>query len=185
MLFPFLFNIPSDDDFTDFVNGILERDYELFRSIALSQLDGDEDAADECIHAMLDIARKKKGIIYNHPKPAAYLTITLKNCIKKQIDKRARQPVFLDISTLADILPAPDDDFGDEDVVPDSVIEDAKAQILSRLTEDEYRLYKMLCTDKLPEYEIAERLGISYAAARTRIKRLKIKVRMLAEGFFK
>lgn len=184
MLLPFLASLPSDDELTDFIRDILEKDYMLFRSIALSQLGGDEDAAADSIHQMIDIMLAKKAHIYKHPKPAAYVTKILKNCIKKQREKKKHLPEFCDISAFSELLPAPDDDLDDDIFVTDADIEAAKERILSQLSPDERALYETYVVQGKASREISEMLGVSDAAVRTRIKRLKIKIRMLAAGFF-
>ncbi|MBE6770954.1 MAG: sigma-70 family RNA polymerase sigma factor [Ruminococcaceae bacterium] len=108
----------------------------------------------------------------------AWLLSVANNKIKEEFREIARREKELIYGTVfgsgksADILYEIEEDNN----IPDSVIEKKKQEILSLLTDKELKLFEMFYTKNMEYKEIAEELGISIGATRSRVCRLKNKI---------
>lgn len=149
----------------------------LFRYCA-PKLDHDNDATDNCVHQIFDIAQLKIKQLRKHPNIGGWMYITAKNCIKMERRKKKLYSRGLDgdpdfLSTIASWLPI-DDDYAS---LNDDDIDKIKNKVLGLLDTEEYLMYHLYYEKHMSLPEIAQQLGISSGAARTRLYRVRIRIK--------
>ena len=179
--------LPTDETEKAFVRELVESVYENFRKQALSGLNYDEEAADDCMLCMYETAMKKAHVLFKHPKPEAWLAKTLRHCIRRKIKRLMSSPerkiTFVNIDLLEDLLPDPQE-IEYEDAPDDMQIEKAKEYVLSQLTETERTTYELRYTEGKTMAEIAQTLSISEDAVKARLHRIKLKIGKIAKNIF-
>lgn len=94
----------------------------------------------------------------------------------REIAKREKELILgtdYGVSEGADIVYETEQDY----LIPDEEIEEKKKSILSQLTEKELKLFEMVYVKHLEYEELAKALDIAEGTARTRVYRLKNKIK--------
>lgn len=159
----------------EFIRGLYEQYFGLVYKYCLSKLRHDEDAADETAHAVFDSAAESWEKLREHPNILGWLMLTAKNLIRRRWrdggrDKLRSIPLELIVS-----VPDPRDPF-DSVELSDKDIAGITEQVLSGLSPAEREIYELFYRSNLPYPDIAEKLGISEAAVRARLARVKAKL---------
>ena len=164
-----------------FADSLFAENFNDFRMIALHEFCGDDDAANDAMMLLLEVARSKAGQLVRHPNPTGFLYKALKNCIMKQRERmRTKRAETVDISLFESVLFAR----GETDDPDIEEILDKRAEILGALSGREYALYRDFYVEEKKVSEIAKALGISENALKVRLHRLRAKIHLLAEDVF-
>lgn len=162
-----------------FIAELFQAHYERLFKYCLAYLGADGQDAADCMNDVFLAARKNSEKLMAHPDPLGWLYKTAGNYIRKA--RRRRRDRFkrsVSLELVSDLLAQePPELFGAG--LTDPEIGSIKAEILSELTESERALYRLLVEESLPIGGAAERLGISYDAARMRKSRLAVKLKAL------
>lgn len=116
----------------------------------------------------------------------AWLFAVANNKIKEEfrdIAKREKELIFRTVSetqTSTELLY----EMEEENKITDEELEEKKQTILSSLTEKELELFEMVYTKHLEYAELAKILEISEHAARSRVYRLRVKIKERASFMF-
>ncbi len=122
---------------------------------------GSREQAEELTQETFLLALVRIGDLATHPCPEGWLTVTLSNLIKNERRRNAFQDV-----PLGDIdIPARDDSEPLEHLLPVDMLKEDRQLLIWRYE------------DQLSCEEIADRLGISHTACRSRISRVLAKCR--------
>lgn len=158
--------------------------YDDIYHYCLSRLRNEENAADIAQEVFL-VFQEKYGDL-NDDYIRAWLYAVANNKIKEQfraIAKREKEILLSEIlgkQTSADIIY----EMQDDNLITDEELEEKKKGILASLTEKELELFEMIYTKRMEYKELAEALGVSESTARTRVCRLKLKIKEKASFIF-
>lgn len=138
----------------------------------------DEDAAADIVQEVFVTVFKK--LDEKHPNPGGFIFQTAKNIIKEykrklylRIMREIREDERYDIPDATNTIQrAIDSNINEYEYVTD---------ILSQLSEEKYRLYKLYYIDRIPMDKISKSLGIEYAALRMRYVRLRKEIHELVK----
>lgn len=164
------------------VNGIAERYYNDIYRFCLYKLRNTDDAKDVSQEVFLLFQQKEEKLVNNHIR--SWLFSVADRKIKEEYKHRkskVRLTHFDDLSINNEEILTELDEF---DVVSDEEIECSKARILSMLSPDEQRLFKLIYQEKLKYNEIARLLSISEKAVNVRAFRMRSKITKLAQTSF-
>ena len=152
--------------------------------LCLSRLKKEENAADVTQEVFLLFQEKYEGLEDEYIK--AWLYKVADNKIKEQfrtIAKREKELIFGTVfgsQTSTDILYEMEED---NKVTPEE-LEEKKKTILSTLNEKELELFEMVYTKHMEYEELAKTFNISEHAVRSRVYRLKLKIKERAAFIF-
>lgn len=152
--------------------------------LCLSRLGSEEDAHEVTQEVFLFFQEKCDQLEDGYMK--AWLYAVANNKIKEQfraIAKREKELLFGQVSgadASADILYEMEED----NKISVEEIEGKKKEILSSLSETELKLFEMVYVKHMEYKELAEAFNISERAVRTRIYRLKLKIKEKASLIF-
>ncbi len=152
--------------------------------LCLSRLKREEDAADVTQEVFLFFQEKYNELEDDYIK--AWLYKVADNKIKEQfraIAKREKELIFGTVfgsQTSTDILYEMEED---NKVTPEE-LEEKKKTILSTLNEKELELFEMVYTKHMEYEELAKTFNISEHAVRSRVYRLKLKIKERAAFIF-
>ena len=145
--------------------------------LCLSRLKKEENAADVTQEVFLLFQEKYEGLEDEYIK--AWLYKVANNKIKEQfraIAKREKELIYgtvFNSQTSTDILYEMEED---NKVTPEE-LEEKKKSILSSLNEKELELFEMVYTKHMEYEELAKAFNISEHAVRTRVYRLRLKIK--------
>lgn len=165
-------------------NEIAEIYYDDVYHLCLSRLKRDADAADVTQEVFLFFQEKYEELEDNFIK--SWLFSVANNKIKEQfrtIAKREKELIFgtvAETQTSTDILYEMEDD----NKITDEELEVKKQSILSSLNEKELELFEMVYTKHMEYAELAKILDISEHAVRSRVYRLRVKIKEKASFMF-
>ena len=154
---------------------IAEIYYDDVYHLCLSRLKKETDAADVAQEVFLFFQEN-----YNELEDElirSWLFSVANNKIKEQFREIARREKELILASLAEVLEGPDVFFVEDNVITDEELEQKKQAVLSSLSEKELELFEMVYTKHMEYAELAKALNISESALRTRICRLKAKIK--------
>ncbi|MBQ2828552.1 MAG: sigma-70 family RNA polymerase sigma factor [Clostridia bacterium] len=158
--------------------------YDDVYRLCLSRLGREADAADVTQEVFLFFQEKYSGLEDNFIK--AWLFSVANNKIKEEfrhIAKREKELIFGTISetqTSTDIL----FELEEDNKITDEELEEKKKSILSSLTEKELELFEMVYMKHMEYAELAKELDISEHAVRSRVYRLRVKIKERASFMF-
>lgn len=158
--------------------------YDDVYHLCLSRLKREEDAADVTQEVFLFFQENYSELEDNFIK--AWLYSVANNKIKEQfraIAKREKELIFGTVfgsQTSTDILYEMEED---NKVTPEE-LEEKKKSILSSLSEKELELFEMVYTKHMEYEELAKAFNISEHAVRSRVYRLKLKIKERAAFIF-
>jgi len=143
--------------------------------------------AEDCLQEVFCRAMSKASEVKKHPAPDKWLYIAARLVSLEKLranNKRNRDE--LDISDFEAILESGAFEDGLlERRYADAEIILLRNDILGKLNKKEQELYSMRYIEKLGVDNIAERLGISYSSATTRLNRLKMRILKSVEKLFR
>lgn len=160
----------------DFMRMLYEQYFEVIKKYCLPKLRFDEEAAEDCAHAVFDKAGEQYEKLVDHPKVLGWLMLTAKHLVHKQWMKNARDAARNVPLELVTSIPDRSDPF-DAAELPEEDIKRITDEVLSGLDERELAYYKLLYVEKLSFSEIGERFGVSEKAARAKLSRIKMKLK--------
>lgn len=180
-------------DETGFINELFEKHYPRLLTYCTVRLKNDEQLGCDAADSVFFIASQKKERLEQHPDPEGWLFKTANNVIRdvRKKQRRTRKRYFtLDPSVLSATVDSfergirlegvlsEEADHADElDItVTDDEIEDIKEVILSSLRPEERELYELRFKKRLSVNELSSRYGISPAAVKMRLARIKLKI---------
>lgn len=137
---------------------------------AAFRMTGDSELAMDLVQDVFLLALSHQNELSLHPKPAAWLMLTLQNLIKNERRKFAN---VNELVSLDDILELPSD----------KPAEPLSEMLPSQLSQDEKNILIWRYELKLDYREIAERLGISETGCRSRVFRVIAKCRKFLKDF--
>ena len=138
----------------------------------------DEDAAADIVQETFVTVYKK--LDEKHPNPGGFIFQTAKNIIK-EYKRKLYKRIMYEISE-DERYNIPDTANTIEKAIDGAINEyEYVTDILSQLSEEKYRLYKLYYIDRLPMDKIARDLGIEYTALRMRYVRLRKEIRSLVK----
>ncbi len=158
--------------------------YDDVYRLCLSRLRKDADAADVTQEVFLFFQENYSDLEDNFIK--SWLYAVANNKIKEQfryIAKREKELIFGTVSetqTSTDILYEMEED----NKITDEELEEKKQTILSSLNEKELELFEMVYTKHMEYVELAKALDISEHAVRSRVYRLRAKIKERASFMF-
>lgn len=163
---------------------IAELYYNDIYRLCLSRLKREEDASDVTQEVFLFFQEKYNELEDDYIK--AWLYAVANNKIKEQfraIAKREKELIFGTVfgsQTSTDILYEMEED---NKITPEE-IEEKKLGILSSLNEKELELFEMVYTKHMEYEELAKALDTSEHAVRSRVYRLRLKIKERAAFVF-
>lgn len=158
--------------------------YDDVYRLCLSRLKREEDASDVTQEVFLFFQEKHNELEDDYIK--AWLYSVADNKIKEQfraIAKREKELIFGAVfgsQTSTDILYEMEED---NNISPEE-IEEKKSRIISSLNKKELELFEMVYTKHMEYEELAKALNISEHAARSRVYRLRLKIKEKAAFVF-
>ncbi len=158
--------------------------YDDVYHLCLSRLKKEEDAADVTQETFLFFQEKYNELEDDYIK--AWLYSVANNKIKEQfraIAKREKELIYGTVfgsHTSTDILYEMEED---NKVTPEE-LEEKKKSILSSLNEKELELFEMVYTKHMQYEELARAFNVSEHAVRTRVYRLRLKIKERASFIF-
>lgn len=158
--------------------------YDDVYHLCFSRLKREADAADVAQEVFLFFQENYNELEDNFIK--AWLYAVANNKIKEQfrhIAKREKELIFGTVSesqTSTDILYEMEED----NKITDEELEEKKQSILSSLNEKELELFEMVYTKHMEYAELAKTLDISEHAVRSRVYRLRVKIKERASFIF-
>ncbi len=158
--------------------------YDDVYHLCLSRLKREADAADVTQEVFLFFQENYNELEDDFIK--AWLFAVANNKIKEQfrhIAKREKELIFgtvSDTQTSTELLYEMEED----NKITDEEIEEKKQSILSSLTEKELELFEMVYTKHMEYAELAKALDISEHAVRSRVYRLRVKIKERASFMF-
>ena len=156
----------DDRDYTAWFDKMYLENYERAMRVATRRLGGNEALAEEQVQNAFTKLWQKREILQSHPKPAAWLMVTLNNEIMHQIRSLAQDPSFsLELMLVHPAAPEVQEHL--TDMLPPGLTE-AEIQILVWRFEEQHS-YE----------EISARLGIKQDLCRYRLFRAKEHVKKL------
>lgn len=158
--------------------------YDDVYQLCFSRLKREEDASDVTQEVFLFFQEKYNELEDDYIK--AWLYAVANNKIKEQfraIAKREKELIFGTVfgsQTSTDILYEMEED---NKITPEE-IEEKKQGILSSLNEKELELFEMIYTKHMEYEELAKAFDISEHAVRSRVYRLRLKIKERASFMF-
>lgn len=159
----------------EFIRGLYEKHFELVYKYCLSKLRHDEDAADDCAHAVFESAAENYERLKTHPNTLGWLMLTAKHMIRRRWRKNGKDALRNIPLDLLTSVPDGRDPF-DSVELTEKDIAGITEQVLSALSPGEEEIYRHFYREKLSYAETAQRMGISEKAARARLARVKAKL---------
>lgn len=115
-------------------------------------------------------------ILMQHPNPAGWLMVTLKNKIK-EYQRETQKYLRWFLSLNSDLLVEPGQHDPRIEQQMDMDEPSVHKQIKQLLTTEEYLLLKRLTLDRASHLEVAQEFGISVYASQKRLERIRKKLR--------
>lgn len=165
-------------------NEIANLYYNDIYHLCLSRLKKEENAADVTQEVFLLFQEKYEGLEDEYIK--AWLYKVANNKIKEQfraIAKREKELIYgtvFNSQTSTDILY----EMEEENKITPEEIEEKKNGILSSLSDKELELFEMVYTKHMEYEELAKAFDISEHAVRSRVYRLRLKIKERASFIF-
>lgn len=180
-------------DETGFINELFEKHYPRLLTYCTVRLKNDEQFGCDAADSVFFIASQKKERLEQHPDPEGWLFKTANNVIRdvRKKQKRMRKRSFpLDPSVLTatvdsfersirigGVLSEGADHADELDLtLSDDEIKDIKEAILASLRPEERELYDLRFEKGLSINDLSARYGISPAALKMRLSRIKLKI---------
>lgn len=152
-------------DWNEWLSGLYTTCYPRMYRVAF-RLTGSSEMAEELIQDVFLMALFRREVVAAHPKPEAWLMVTLVNLAKNE--RRRKSPQEIPLETLFH-LPAPETPGKIEDLLPPGLSQEDRQVLLWRFEE------------ALSHREIGNRLGISENGSRSRVFRALQACRRLLE----
>ncbi len=158
--------------------------YDDVYRLCLSRLKREADAADVTQDVFLFFQEKYSELEDDFIK--SWLFAVANNKIKEEfrhIAKREKELIFRTVSetqTSTELLY----EMEEENKITDEELEEKKQSILSSLNEKELELFEMVYTKHMEYAELAKALDISEHAVRSRVYRLRVKIKERASFMF-
>lgn len=150
-------------DWNDWIASIYEATYERMCRVAY-RLTGNYETAKELVHDTFLLTLFHKEELLAHPKPEAWLMLTLVNLCKNENRRLSTQEISLEVLFN---VPAQKDEHHIEEWLP------------ARLPERDRTILIWRFVEQLDYAEIANRLGISESGSRSCVFRAIVKCRNL------
>jgi RNA polymerase sigma factor (sigma-70 family) len=172
-------------------NGIVQRYYGKILKFCVYTLGGNRNAAEDCAQDIFLILYENMGKLKDYDKIGGWLYKTASN-----ISKQYAASLWKERKRFA--APSPASEAGGEETLLDSIaagdnikseeariaeeraIARAAAEIGKRISPKDEQILRLAFHQKHPLKEVAARLGISLSAAKSRVSRLRHKIRALA-----
>lgn len=167
----------------DFFEGLCNKYYKKILKYSVLCVK-DKDIADDIVQEVFIVVYKKLDLLKSHPNIGGFIYQTAKNIINEH-KRRLYTTLMHEIREDREFMGS-----GSVEKEIDSRIDEYEyiTDIISQLSDEKYRLYKLYYIDNMPMDKIADKLGIEYTALRMRYVRLrreiKEMVRRLAEEKF-
>lgn len=170
-----------------FINELYNNYYNEIVSYCTAMTD-DADDGEMCARDVFQQAYTDYNKLISHPNVVGWLKLTARNRVNRYLRERSRRRKYeVHITELSENHLASVeyfdrydreifDDFGD--------IDEQKKEVLSKLTEEERRLYELRFIRNLTFKEIAPLIGKSESATRIRTVRLEQRIRHLVAKMF-
>jgi len=130
---------------------------------------------EDCISEVYAAAAAKREELEKHPCVQGWLVLTAKNIARRY---KARKQIDSQMLTLADEVLSEVADSSDEE---QRQLNETIEVIKKNLRRSDFNLFKMRFIDKLSFEQIAEKTGKSPDAIKSRIKRLRVKLKIFLE----
>lgn len=160
----------------EFMRMLYEQYFDVIKKYCLPKLSFDEDSAEDCAHAVFDLAGERYEKLRTHPNVLGWLMLTAKHLVHKKWRRNVKETASRIPLELVIALPDQRDPF-DEVELPQKEIERITGAVLSGLDEKEREYYTLYYVDNVPFRDIAARLGGSEAAARAKLSRITMKLK--------
>lgn len=155
-----------EQEFSDWLSSLFEQTYEKLHKTA-SRFTGCPDTAEELVQDTFVLAATRGKKLMEHPKPEAWLMLTLTNLCTNYRKRHSLTEVSLDVLFH---IAAPEADLSLLELLPAKLPDKDKEILIWRFQEQlSYRM-------------IADRLGLSEAACRSRFFRAVARCRKLLEA---
>lgn len=157
------------------------RYYELVHSYIYGRSGMDRVYADECCNYVFFLysikgEKLKEDIVY------PWLIKTAENKLKEYFRQKKKDSVVLSLEEIP-FVPSDKTELSDR-MITDEDIEEAKNVLLSRLSEDERRIYESYFVHKMTFVEMADHLGIDRNTASKRVHNIRKKLEEEASKMF-
>ena len=139
----------------------------LYATASLKNQSCVQDVVQDTYHEAINHA----DVLMQHPNPAGWLKLTLKNKVKEE-QRRMHKYALYFLSLEHDLFTEP----GRDDPNLEQPF-DAEERIKNTLTEEEFTLLKRLTIDQASHMEVAEEFGISVYASQKRLERIRKKLK--------
>ncbi len=165
-------------------NAFLQECYNEYRiklfNYCLSRLDGSREAADDCVQETFIVFYNKLLDGEEFENPRAFLYRTADNFVKRQKQKNA-----VESKRSIPLEDATDIGVTDEYTEKLDLIDYEKCAkiLLNLLTDEEKQIYDLRYIQKIGVEDLADKLGISRAAASMRLMRLRNKIKDMVYSF--
>lgn len=146
----------------------------LYATASLKNQSCAQDVVQDTFHEAINHV----DVLMQHPNPAGWLKLTLKNKIKEE-QRKMRKYALHFLSLEHDLLTEPgrDDPQLEQKLNPETSLVSVIERIKNALTEEEYTLLKRLTIDRASHVEVAEEFGISVYASQKRLERIRKKLK--------
>lgn len=146
----------------------------LYATASLKNQSCVQDVVQDTFHEAINHA----DVLMQHPNPAGWLKLTLKNKVKEE-QRRMHKYALYFLSLEHDLFTEPGRD--DPNLEQPFHSEPSLASVIERiknvLTEEEFTLLKRLTIDQAGHVEVAEEFGISVYASQKRLERIRKKLK--------
>lgn len=146
----------------------------LYATASLKNQSCVQDVVQDTFHEAINHA----DVLMQHPNPAGWLKLTLKNKVKEE-QRRMHKYALYFLSLERDLFTEPGRD--DPNLEQPFHSEPSLASVIKRikhvLTEEEFTLLKRLTIDQASHVEVAEEFGISVYASQKRLERIRKKLK--------
>ena len=161
--------------------------YDAVAAYCSAMLAGDSAEGELCAHEVFDQALSDVERLMRHPNPVGWLKKTASHRVSRYLRekaKRARHEVHItEISEKYLEAEKVIDDY-DTAFMTDKTIEQMKDEVLSKLTDEEKKLYEYRFVQGLTYKDIAPLIELSESATRIRTVRIEQKLRRLIDELF-
>lgn len=140
----------------------------------LPELNFDEGAAADCVHAAFDIAEARYEKLIQRPNLRGFLFKTVKNMVHHH--RRDNRRVYVASLDFIASIPDPCNPF-DAIELTNADIERISGEVLSCLRPEERELHRLYYVENRSYADIAKAFGVSEKAIRARLARLKVKLK--------
>lgn len=142
-------------DWKEWFSGLYTACYSKMYRVAY-RLTGSAETAEELVQDAFMLALFRRDTVASHPKPEAWLMVTLVNLVKNERRRKSSNEL-----SLEDLFhtPAPETSHGIEELLP------------TDLPEEDKQVLKWRFEEELSHKEIGDRLGISENGSRSRVFR--------------